>query len=91
MPRRPTLSAPKMADDIAADVVRAVSSGAAERMRALRARRASGRVVFRVEVDEVDTEELLIARGLLSEREADCRASVEAALGRLIEDLARHA
>lgn len=66
-------------------------SAAAARQRARRARQACGLIVLRVEVDEVETEEWLIAAGHLQRCHADDRTKVAAALGRCIRALVRHA
>jgi len=57
-----------------------MSSSAAQRMRASRARRDAGRAVFRLELDEVDVAEMLVAGGLLSCSDTEHREKVTAAL-----------
>lgn len=87
-------AAPPNGNEVRRRVARAVQtavvagvSPCAERQRTRRARRAQGRVVLRVEVDEVDVEELLIAEGYLAEWQTDDRGAVQAALGKLIARL----
>ena len=53
---------------------------AAARMRRTRARRALGLASYRIEVDAVGIEELLISEGCLAAWDADNPRSVEAAL-----------
>ena len=74
------------AEAIDSAVTRTVITGAARRQRALRGRRALGRVVLLVEVDEVAVTERLMAVGRLAPRNADDRGCVQAALAKLIED-----
>jgi hypothetical protein len=58
-------------------------SSAADRQRAFRARSAAGKAVLAIEVDLVDTEELLIAEGLLALGDRDDREAVARAAERL--------
>ena len=53
---------------------------AAERMRSYRFRLAGGRVMFHLQLDEVDTAQMLIAGGLLAETDADDRDKIAHAL-----------
>ena len=60
---------------------------AADRMKALRRRRKTGRVVLPVEVDEVSLIETLIETGRLSRKLADDRKAVADATAKLIDSL----
>jgi hypothetical protein len=62
-------------------------SPATKRMRHLRQRRANGRAVLRVEVDEVAHVERLIARGLLRPNQCDDRVAIASATERLLDSL----
>lgn len=57
---------------------------AAERMRRLRARRASGTIVLPVPVDEIDHVEKLVACGFLARSKAEDRDEVAKATARLL-------
>lgn len=57
----------------------------AARVRRCRERARNGRVVYRIEADELEVEALLVEARLLPPGGVDDRAAVEAALGRLIE------
>ncbi len=74
-------------DELQSEVRRAVISGTAARQRKRRARWAKGVVVLKVEVNQVDTEEMLIAEGHLDPQQTDDRKAVEAALAGLIAKL----
>jgi hypothetical protein len=58
---------------------------AAAKQRAYRDRRRSGRVVLRIEIDEVALVETLIAAGYLPREQDDDRAAVQAALTSMLE------
>lgn len=69
---------------------------AADRQRRLRRRRAAGRAVLRVEIDEVEHVERLIAAGFLDPHQCDDRDAIERATARLlaaieVADIIRHA
>jgi hypothetical protein len=57
----------------------------AERLRRFRERRANGQAVYRVVLDQVDLEELLIAARTLAPEDRDDHAAAEDALRRLVE------
>jgi hypothetical protein len=59
----------------------------ARRLRRHRARQRNGQCVYRVTMDQVDLEELLIAARTLSSNARDDHAAVEAALQRLLSIL----
>jgi hypothetical protein len=54
------------------------------RLRKFRERRRNGQAIYKITLDEVAIEELLIAAQLLTPSARDDHAAVEAALGRFI-------
>ena len=61
----------------------------AARMRELRARQANGKVVLRIECDETELSEILVAARLIDRNAEPSRAALEQALERLIVALGR--
>jgi hypothetical protein len=59
-------------------------SPTARRLRKFQARRRSGQKCYRLTLDEIDTEELLLASGTLAPSDRDDHGNVEAALSRFI-------
>ena len=59
-------------------------SATARRLRRYQARRHNGQKCYRLTLDEIDTEELLLAAGTLSPLERDDHGKVEAALARFL-------
>jgi hypothetical protein len=74
-------------DAIRAEVKRAVVSGAAARMREFRARRAAGRMVLKVEVDDVAVPRLMVDAGFLAEHDVDDRKKVQAAVAAYLDEV----
>ena len=63
----------------------------AERQRRYRTRRSLGRMVLKIEVDDVDLPELLMAEGWLKERDQSDPAAIAASLERMVAWLSRPA
>jgi hypothetical protein len=62
-------------------------SPTARRLRKYQARRRSGQKCYRLTLDEIDTEEMLLASGTLAPADRDDHSKVEAALQRLLSIL----
>jgi hypothetical protein len=74
--------------DLDGKIRNAVVSRTAARMRAYRARQASGLQVLSVEIDEVNVAEALVAEGFLHPQATDNRDNIKAALEAMLRQWA---
>ena len=59
----------------------------ADRQRHYRQRQSAGKLIVRIEIDEIETAQILSKRGFLDTGGADDRRAVEAAMQRMIDAL----